>query len=299
MFFTLYKEYEYTYVREARIKKSSELAKTQLTKELYNALKRESQDKVDRVAKEIRAELLEKYNSNLGQFAKDYEYPVEGTILVDTIDKKIHSEENRFFHIESDANDMFVMSDRGIVSDKSQECAKFGITRDFKQETSMHYNRILANEAIKSILAKDNKDVFWQFRKADKILLTEMDIDKVLNLSVDELKSYEFLSVAYIDRYNDILGVPDVTTTGYKKDNKKLIVVQGFSLYEHIQQDFKSGYVTIDKNTETQLKVVAESRRGLTVELFLTLAIIFTSLFSIASLQNSFKKGCGDSDKHR
>lgn len=296
MFYLMYQEYQYTFVREERVLEGSNLAKTELNNAIYTALKRETQTKVNMIADEIRSDLLTNYGNNISKFTEDYNYPTEDSILVTTIDKIIHSDNNRFYYVESDSNDMFVASKNGVISDKSQDCSVFGITRTYEQEISMHFNKKLAKQAINSMVLADKSDIFWRFKNTTPnkdIGLREMDIDKVLSLSLHEIKDYEFLSVTYIDRYGDILGVENVSLTGQQQDSKQLIVVQGFNLYEHIQEDFKLNYIHLEKNEQQQLELIKENRRGIVIKLVLMMTTTFISFFFIAVVQNNFVKGCG------
>ena len=292
-FYLTYEEYEYTYQTEQRIQESYDIAITELNTSIYKSLKRESELKATKVAKEIRVELLKQYGDDLSKFAKEYDYLEEDSILMTTIDNVIHSEENRFFHIETDANDMFVLSNNGVVSDKSQDCSTFGSTREYADEISMHFNKKLAEQAVDAMLLGNESDIFWRFRNTtfDKnIRLDKMNIEEALKLPLKDLKDYEFLSVTYIDKYVDILGRQDVTSKGIKQDTRKLIVVQGFNLYEQIQDEFKPSYVRIERNMKTQLLLMEENRNMIKQKLVITSVLIFVCFFAMAIIQNHLIK---------
>ncbi len=296
MFFLIYQEYEYTFIREQRVEETARLGETELNKSLYKALKRESQTKTDRVANEIRQKLIDNYGNNIDNFAKEYDNPTEDSILVTTIDSVINSDDNRFFYIESDSNDMFALSKNNVISDKSENCSIEGIPRILEQESDMHYNKELANQSINGLLYGNRKHMFWRFsntilsKNDDNIKV--MDIDKVLSLPRLQLKDYEFLTVSYIDKYGDILGIQDVTSLGQKKDSKKLMVVQGFNMFEQIEGEFKESYLKLHKNNKLQLAVIEESRKGLVTKLILMMALLLISFFAMAIMQNIFIKGC-------
>lgn len=203
--------------------------------------------------------------------------------------------------MENDSNDMFVATENGIALDKSGDCSvKFGFVRNFAEEISMHHNKILAEQAIEGMLGgKDN--LFWRFRNSEKsnkdIGLKKMDLNTVLSLSPDEMKDYEFLAVSYIDRYKDITGIDDVTSTGHKQNTRKLMVVQGFNLSDQIQVEFKDSYARIEKDREVQLSVLAENRRAIVIELVVLMGSIFISFFAISALYNAYiKVGCEDGE---
>lgn len=293
--FLTHKNREHTFEQEENIETATETSRVEMNRAIYESLLREATDKTDRVAKEIRAKLVNGYGENTEEFAADYEYPTEGSVLVKSIDEVIHSEENRFFHIENDANDMFVASTNGIVSDKSQDCSTYGITRTYDEEVSMHFNKYLAKDAIRGMqMAEPN--LFWRFKGpigSKDVGLKKMDIDKVLSLPIEDLKDYEFLAVSYIDRYGDILGTEDVNAIGQKQDSKKLIVVQGFNLYDHIKANYKSGYLKIDKERAVQLAIVKEDRKKIEIEGVLLFAVALASLLSVYVIQ----EGSPDSKK--
>ncbi|OHW62890.1 hypothetical protein EUAN_06740 [Andreesenia angusta] len=282
-----YKNRQHTFEQENNIERAAETARVEMNKAIYESLLREATTKTDRVSKEIRSGLLSGYGDNLSEFSKDYSYPTEDSILVTTIDDIIHNEDNRFFYIENDANDMFVSSTNGIVSDKSQDCAVYGITRTYDEEISMHFNKALAKEAIEALQVGE-ENIFWRFKGpagSKDVGLKKMDIDKVLELPLEEIKDYEFLAVSYIDRYGDIMGTEDVTAIGQKQDSKKLMVVQGFNLYDHIQESHKSKYIRLDKEMAVQLAIVKENRKKIEIEGVLLFVVTLVSMLAVYVIQ--------------
>lgn len=303
MFFLVYQEYEYTYTREERVIESTKLAENELTKSLYLSFKRDAQEKVDRVAKEVREGLIDSYGTDIETFANDYNNPTEQSVLVTSIDKAISDEDNRFFYVESDSNDMFALSKNQILADQSTDCSIEGESaRILESEIGKHFNKHLAKQSMESLISGKNNNIFWQYTnhaKAKKPRLRIMDINKVLALPLEELKDYEFLTVSYIDKYGDILGVDDISNMGVKNDSKKLMIVQGFNLYEQVEQDFKPSYTRLHKNQKMQLAIIEESRKGLFSKVVLMMALIIISFFAMAVIQNKFVKGCGVDVKHK
>ena len=303
VFFLFHQEYEYTYKREQRVIASTKLAENELNKSVYNALKRDAQEKTDRVALEIRQKLISNYGGNLDGFGEEYDNPTDDSILVKTIDSVINSDENRFFYVESDANDMFALSTKRIVADQSSDCStEDGNSRILEDEIPNHHNPYLAKQSIDGLIKGSDSHLFWRYRNTTQsadIGLKEMDIDKVLELSLSQLKDYEFLTVSYIDKYGDILGVKDVSLIGTKNETKKLMIVQGFNLYEQIEKEFKSSYIRIYKNEKMQLAIIEESRREIATKLFVMVFLVLVSFISMAMVQDIYIKGCGANDKFK
>ena len=282
-FYLMYQEYEYTYTVEKRQNETSSLAVRELNTSIYKALKRESQLKVNIIAEDIRLDLLRNYNGDLSVFAREYDNPSEDTVLISTINNVINDsrKKNRYFHIENDANDVFVLSKNGVVFDKSETRSHLNGNRSYEEEISKHFNKELAEQSINGILLNNRDDVFWRLKNStfsNDVGLKQMDINEVLSLPLDKLKDYEFLSVAYIDKYGDILGVDDVSAVGVKQDSRKLMIVQGFNLYEHIQRDFRDSYVQIEKNHKLQVALIEENRLRIVQKLIaITMLILFHS----------------------
>src|SRR5574343_1782071 len=286
-FSLMYPEYEYTYIIEERQNESTSTAISELNTSIYKALKRESQLKVNTVAEDIRLGLLKNYDGDLSLFAKEYDNPHENSILTKTIDDVVNDsrKKNRYFHIENDANDIFVLSKNGVVFDKSETRSHLNGNRSYEEEITKHFNKDLAEQSINGILLNNRDDIFWRLKNTtfnNSLGLTRMDINKLLSLSLEELKDYEFLSVAYIDKYGDILGVDDVSAVGVKQDSRKLMIVQGFNLYEHIQRDFKDSYVQIEKKHKLQVALIEENRLRIIQKLVAITILIFSSFFSMA-----------------
>jgi hypothetical protein len=149
-----------------------------------------------------------------------------------------------FFLIEkSDSDDPFLISDIGVVSDFSLDCSSDQRSRNFNDEVNLHWNKDLANKAIKEILSSGDsisRALFWQFNKQENsdFLVKNLDMNELEDLykkhGVDFLRSLEFLEFYCIDGKVDIFGTP------YASENpsKRLIVVQGFN---PVKQIFFSG----------------------------------------------------------
>lgn len=285
-----YEEYITTYTIQDRITQGYDKAYKELMKSIYINLKADSQNKTDRLAKEIKTELISAYSDDMDTFKSDYLEPLPESELVKVIDTIINSDTNRYFHVESDANDMFVVSNIGIVSDKSQDCSVYGITRSFEDEVTMHFNKSLANQAIDSILKGQTNDVFWQFRNTRKLKkpeLTTMDLDRVFDMTLEQIKDYEFLTITYIDQDQDITGRDYVSANGIAQDNNRLILVQGFNLYEQITQSkLNESFIKIEKEKHHQIDLMTEHRKGIVTKIIMSTALLISTFVTISVLLN-------------
>lgn len=293
IFYLFYQEYEYTYIREERMIESARVAETELTRSLYKSLKRETQAKTDRLSRNIREDLIENYGDDIEKFAEDYENPTDDSILVTTIGDVLEDESDRFFYIQNRSNDIFALSTR---KDEDGEATIKGITRILEDEIELHYNKPLAEQSIEGLLDGNDQHMFWRFNNTandDGIGLKNMNIDNIFTLPLECLQDYEFLTVSYIDKYGDILGMNDFSATGEVNDTKKIMIVQGFNLHEHIEREFKDSYTRIAKNEKLQLAVIEENRKGIAVKLFVVMGIIIISFIAMAIIQDIYVKGCG------
>lgn len=286
-----YEEIQYSFVLQDRIIEGYNKAEKEMMSTIYNSLHEKAQNKTDRLSQEIKDGLLEEYNGDYDLFIFDYTEPQDNSILVNVIDDVISSPENKYFrNVVSDANDMFVASNIGIVSDRSQDCSVYGITRDFEQEISMHFNKYLATQAIDAMLEGRTAGVFWQFRNFRGLDYPEvkiMNIDTLLQLPLEELKDYEFLVVSYIDDGEDMLGNSYVAANGQQQDNYRLIVVQGFNIYEQITETrYNESFIRLTKEKESQIKLMEEYRRGLLIKIVLSNILLIMTFITIATLLN-------------
>ena len=143
--------------------------------------------------------------------------------------------------VENDNNDPFIASPEGILSDKSLNCSVGKVEmRTWGDEIKLHWNQELAGEAIEALVMQKNPPIiFWEYlppNTSAHYRLTSMSMDSLKGIYFKEgikgLAGYEFLTPAYIDPRSDILGVADVDNLGRKNKDMKLIVVQGFNLYD-------------------------------------------------------------------
>lgn len=161
------------------------------------------------------------------------------------------------FNIQNDNNDPFVASRNGILMDLSMNCLPSDVPRVWNTEISMHYNKALAQVAINKILSKNHGIIYWEFsgmEDPNHKILTNGDMNCLRSVydreGFEGLRNYEFLAPAYITDAGDIFGVDDVSKYGTKTINHKIIVVQGFNLYDQIMARHAAQINNFDQQRE-------------------------------------------------
>ena len=198
-------------------------------------------------------------------------------------------------YVNSNANDMFVMSNTAIISDFSTDCSSTGATRTFALEYPKHFNQTLAKLAIPAILTNDNVDVFWQFTNHNNLkkpIVTTMDVSKLFDTdNLANLKDFEFLTWSTIDEHADITGTTDVSLMGQRQLSKKLFIVQGFNLYEQISQNYYKNFQELDDKYKTALVTRIAAKDSVELRLILLFVVVITSFISVSVLQNTCVRG--------
>lgn len=213
---------------------SFETINEQMNTVIYKSVKRESQYKVDYVSNKLRNKLLDIYQDDFDNFIKEYDESKDDSKFIKTLNDILEDENDRFFHVRNDENDIYIISPKEILADKScRTSSKDNEERSLKEEIYKYSNPSLAKETFDCIVNGDRKDLFIQI-KGSKTEITELDYKSVLKLELKELKNYEFLSISYIDEYGDIMGEKDVDKKGKKQNNRKIILVQSFNMYDQV-----------------------------------------------------------------
>ena len=302
--FVFYSEYEDTKIERVKIIEKAKQDEANLNKTIYSALKSEAEVKTMKVANEIRNQLIDEYGNDNERFTRDYN-DMGGTDEITTISHDIITNKyNRYFHVETDSNDFFLLDKEKVRVDGSGECAvEEDIVRFFENEIPNHFNRQLATQAFEEIAKARKLDLFWQYRtiKNEKVEITDIkDIDKVLSLPLEKLRTYEFLTYVHIDKDKDLMGNAYVTPSGkIDNDANRLVLVLGFNLYEQAQDRFKSGYDLIQHETEKELELLEVKQRNLAVKVISIMGLVFVSFFSISSLHNSYLNTRGEENGTR
>lgn len=255
---------------------------------LYKAIKREADYKVDQVATEIRRKLVEEYQGDNERFINDYDNQTEESKIIKILNEVLEEKESRFFHVNNDKNDIYIISPKEILADKSIAKASETDSRTLENEIKKYPNRELAELAYKEILDGNTEELFIQNKGCNSDII-ELNIDKVLSLPLEEIQKYEFLSISYIDEHGDIIGTPDVNHKGIKQNSRKIIIIQSFNMSDQIQD------LGILKNYEriwTKQKIIIKNHkeeRDYNLLVGILIIIIFMSSFIVmACFKNRF-----------
>ena len=212
----------------------------------------------------------------------------------------------KYLNTVSDANDAFVIAKwiegegdvpkGAIIADSSLDCLVQDKLKTYNVEIGLHYNKELALEALTKINNQETKEiVFWEYKtpaNANHKKITSMNLDELKEVFMSEglegLKTYEILNASYLASDKDIFNTNDVDYTGNAVDNYKIIIVQGFNLYDalivnhgdYIKDAYQSVNI-LEKNYLHQVQVME-------VETILCCILVFVAFFSIAKMQNVY-----------
>ena len=198
-----------------------------------------AKEEADTIKNTVKQDIFSQYGLELVGLKKDFDSRESSSPIYSILGKSVTGK----FHagIENDNNDPFIASTDGVISDKSLNCSLGKKEmRTWEAETKLHWNKELGSKAIEAIVMQKNPPViFWEFLPPGTNThhkISDMELDALKGVyfreGVKGLAGYEFLTPAYIDSSNDILGVADVDNLGRKNKNMKIIVVQGFNLYD-------------------------------------------------------------------
>lgn len=158
--------------------------------------------------------------------------------------------QDKYINNKSCSNDMFIANKSGILSDFSLETSTDVKGRTWDEEIKRHYNKKLAEKAIKDIVGTNKLYTVWQFSKptgkASSMPMYEdvniSDFNEIYELyGIEGLRSFEIVVVSRIEDNKDIFGDPDVDFTGIRKENLKIFVAQSINvgdIYERNAREF-------------------------------------------------------------
>lgn len=298
IFLSFVSEYDNLNQMKEELIQSEQINKTTFNTMLYHSLYLEAKQKTDRIKNNIQREMSEHYESD-AEFIKDYDSLLyTPSFLSNLLDKNINNPSDRFFRVETDSNDMFIISETGVAVDRSEDCSSdVGVIRTFDNEFKMHYRPDLASTAINSILRGEELGVFWRFRNStnkDHKQVTTMNIDEVLKLPLEDLKDYEFLVPSYISKKEDFIGVPVTSAQGARQPSRRLVVIQGFNLYEQILAHHKSEYTKVVANNIEHINIIKTAQKNIIVKMLLVIIIAIIIPIMIAREQKlAYKKEGG------
>lgn len=187
-----------------------------------------------------------------------------------------------FYNIKNDRNDLFVANNKGMLMDMSLSRSVGRDSRLWEDEINRHYNKQLSVKTIEKLLVKTYDILYWEIDapvSKHHMVITDPTMENLRALFYKEglegLKNIEFISAAYITDSGDIFGVDDIDNKGLRQSNHKIIVIQGFSVYDLIKQNHMQTY-----NSYEILKKQIVSDLS-TVKLIRTLAITASAIVII------------------
>ena len=245
------------------------------------------------IKENIERRIIVEYDYDYDALKQDFDLPTEEARFTKIVNEEMSGQ---YINVMNDNNDPFLaFTNFGVFSDKSLNCSSDGEQRTWEQEIDKHANSDLASQAVNALVNMDtNKTIFWEFLPSmdeEHEMLNEMsmhDLKKVfLDEGIEGLSTYEFLSPAYITPEGDIFGTADVDNRGYRLENYKIIVVQGFNVVDDLTSSKKD---KLSKFTNTRKIILREYEYEKTltqITLFLILGIILLTFITVISVYNN------------
>lgn len=261
----------------------------QINTVIYKSIKRESKEKVKTVSDKLRKELVSLYEGNEEQFIRDYDNAFDESIFIKTLNRALEEEDDRFFHVRNDNNDIYIISPKEILADKSVvKSSKDGIDRTLENEIHNYPNEDMAKEVYDKILDGYKGDLFLQTEEHENVI-KDLDYRKVLKLPMEDLKNYRFISVSYIDEYGDLIGTKDVDYKGKKQNSRKIILIQSFNLYDQIfDLGLNNNYNVIRSQKEMLLEGQTFEREIYSVTGILLVVVFISCFLVMAFFKNQY-----------
>lgn len=219
-----------------------------------------AQIRADSIRDNIERELRSTYKDNMDLLKAEIESNNSENKFASILRKNI---QGSYLFVENGNNDPFIATLHGIISDLSENSAREdGQERDYKSEIVFHANKAAAEKAISKIVNQDTNDlIIWEFLKSpDKnhTVRNSLNIDVLKEVFLTEgvkgLSTYEFLTPSYIRKYSDIFGVPNISTSGYKIENNKIIIVQGFNIVDQLKHSHWTTMALYEKQEQQILQ---------------------------------------------
>lgn len=249
-----------------------------------------AQKQSDRVANSIRLELLSNYH-NLDELKHDMDNNTEGSLYSKIINNNI---KGKYLDFNTDYNDMFVATRKGIQADKSIiSSSDMGETRKWITEPSVTFNSALGNDAIDQLFEGNNKYIFWEVPRdgsKENSGVTRSSLKQMKEVfmreGIEGLKGFIFLVPSYIEPDTDIFGTPTVNDVGQRVDNLQLVVVQEFSIYDQITMNKNMESERLERAILEQKKVGETYIKNKIVSSVILVGFFFVLFISISIIQN-------------
>lgn len=148
---------------------------------------------------------------------------------------------NYFSGVQNSRNDLFICTKDKIIADYSYNTANEGPYDSWDDFLLSYSNKPLSEDTIQKLRDQDDTGLLITEREGslnpNHILYDHIGKDELRKVYMEEglegLSTYSFLVPAYITKYGDIFGKPDIIS-GHRVDNNKLIVVQQINIYDQI-----------------------------------------------------------------
>lgn len=196
-------------------------------------------------------------------------------------------------NIQNDSNDPWAAMSWGISGDYSPNCSKYGDRRTWDIEISQHANKELAKQAIDAMLIMSDKVIFWEYLPSDDpnhIMISIMSLDELKKVFISEgikgLRTYEFLSMSYVTPKGDLFGTPDVGSGGIKNTNDKVIVTQGFNLYDQLLKDHNDSLKNFDERRDEIRREAKYEQSTALMKVIMMSGMLLLSILALVFIYN-------------
>lgn len=251
----------------------------------------------ENIRNKIESQTLEAYKDNIVQLKNDIENPVLESKFSAILRQNLLG---AYINVDNDNNDLFVAtSSKGIIGDLSENRSTGSdIARSFENEITLHSNKVLAQKAINDILEQNTtKLIGWEFLQSSNknhIMLSEITEETLRDIFYKEdvvgLSTYEFLQPTYISKDKDIFGIPNISTSGHKNTNNRIIVVQGFNLVDELNKNHSTTIALYEqqlKSLQDNYMSVKVAKQIIFIGFSTCLILAFISIIKIQNMSNS------------
>lgn len=259
-------------------------------------------------ADKSREELINKINENYllpndsDKLLNDLNNPSDGTVINKIFNEVIKDE---YISKNTKHNNMYIAVNYNINNTSSNTPGYIAATHSlYRYNSDRQYytwddmindsqNKELATQAIQAVSYSNINTgmIFKQFNEVPEDML-------IKHMSKNELKdmyrkkgltifdNIEFMAAAYINKDDDIFGVPNVNFSGLPNNNHKIIVIQDFKAKDILQK-----YIGVLKEYDYEIKHASKYGINVVSRLqYILFILIFIWLFLIAIIviiQNS------------
>ena len=273
---------------------------------IVDELYQESQVQSDKIASDIKGDLIEGYTDTDGilkvdELRIDLNLVELGTpeILKPSyiFEKNIKDVTMNSTKITPERNDPIVWIRGKIVGSPSMDCAKQDVPSvGIEEEVPLHFSHSLARQTYLDITQTSITRTFWHFKTLAPTVPWHDDVKNMSRASLEDLRAlmikygiavineFEFLTLSRIDKYEDIVGSDVISPSGVRNnDNLQITVALGFGYTDQIATRSSDKLRLMQKHNEILRK---EDQRKLVNGAFTIslLCILVVVIFSLAHL---------------